>query len=193
MAEPTTRFRDIPLTTAAADIDTAAERLGSISGENTVSTGAGNELDFSTVDISGGAANSGVKMCLWDVTADGGNTTVETFKLWLSSNGFDQAGTVVKFQPLSGGDQGSPSLTENYVANATTSSYTWANMPEDDEPGTINVYPSDEGTSMALSTTSDDVVMWASYVAVASEETTGTYSGTTSGYEFQFSFKYSYS
>jgi len=66
-------------------------------------------------------------------------------------------------------------------------------MPEDDEPGTINVYPSDEGTSMALSTTSDDVVMWASYVAVASGETTGTFSGTTSGYEFQFSFKYSYS
>lgn len=192
MAEPTTRFRKIPLTTAVADIDTAAERLAAITGESVVSTGAGNEADFGTVDISGGAADSGVQTILWDVTADGGNTTVETFKLWLSSNGFDQAGSVIKFQPLSGGDQGTPSSTENYVVNATTVSYTWANMPES-EPGSQNVYPSDEGTSMVLSTTSDDVIMWAMYAAIASGETTGTYSGTTSGYELQHSFKYSYS
>lgn len=192
MAEPTTRFRDIPLTTATTAVDTAAERLGTITDQSIVSTGSGNELDFSTVDISGGAANSGVKTLLWDVTADGGNTSVDTFLFWLSSNGFDQAGTVVKYQPLSGADQGSPSSTENYVANATTSSYTWATLDES-EPGAQNVFPSDEGSSMALSTTSDDVIMTALYVAVASGETTGTYSGTTSGYEFQMSFKYSYS
>ena len=192
MAEPTIRFRKIPLTTATTAIDTAAERLAEISGQSVVSTGAGNEADFGTVDISSGAADSGVQTILWDVTADGGNTTVETFKLWLSSNGFDQAGSVIKFQPVSGADQASPSSTENYVANATTASYTWANMPES-EPGSQNVFPSDEGTSMALSTTSDDVVMWAMYAAIASGETTGTYSGTTSGYELQMSFKYSYS
>lgn len=192
MAEPTTRFRDWPITLATTALDTAAERLAAVAGESVVSTGAGNELDFGTVDISGGAANSGVKMCAWDVTADGGNTTIETFKLWLSSNGFDQAGTVVKFQPLSGGDQGSPSNTENYVANAVVGSYTWATMPES-EPGAQNVYPTDEGTSMTLSTASDDVVFWAEYVAVAASETTGTYKGTDSGYEFQHSFKYSYS
>lgn len=192
MAEPTTRFRDWPIATTAAELDTSAKRLAAVSGESTVSTGDGNELDFGTIDISSGAANSAVKVCAWDVTADGGNTTVETFKLWLSSNGFDQAGTVVKFQPLSGGDNAAPSNTENYVANAVVGSYTWADMPEA-EPGTQNVWPTDEGSSMALSTTSDDVVFWAEYLAVASGETTGTYKGTTTDYEFQHSFKYSYS
>lgn len=192
MAAPTTRFRLIPNNTATTAVDTAAERIGAIAGSSTISTGAGNEADFGTVDISGGAANSGVLTMLWDVTADGGNTTVETFKLWLSSNGFDQAGSVIKFQPLSGADQAAPSNTENYVQSATTGSYTWATMPEA-EPGAQNVYPSDEGSSMALSTTSDDAIMWAMYAAIASGETTGTYKGTDAGYELQFSFKYSYS
>ena len=192
MAEPTTRFRLIPQSTAVADIDTAAERLAAISGESVVSTGDGNEADFGTVDISGGAANSSVLTLLWDVTADGGNTLAETFKLWMSSNGFDQAGSVCKVQPLSGGDNATPSSTENYVANATTASYTWATMDES-EPGSINVWPTDEGSSMVLSTTSDDVVMWAMYLAIAASETTGTYKGTDAGYELQFSFKYSYS
>ena len=192
MAAPTTRFRLIPQATATTALDTAAERLAAISGTSVVSTGSGNEVDFGTVDISGGAANSDVKTVAWDVTADGGNTSVDTFKLWLSSNGFDQAGSVLKVQPLSGGDQASPSDTENYVANATTSSYTWADADES-EPASQNVYPSDEGSSMVLSTTADDVVMWAMYLAIAASETTGTYSGTTSGYELQCSFKYSYS
>jgi len=191
MAEPTTRFRLIPNNTATTAVDTAGERLASISGQSIVSTGGGNEADFGTIDISGGAANSAVLTLLWDVTADGGNTTVDTFKFWLSSNGFDQAGSVIKMQPLSGADQGSPSNTENYVADAVVGSYTWATAPES-EPS-ANMYPSDEGSSMALSTTSDDVIMWAMYAAIAASETTGTYSGTTSGYELQFSFKYSYS
>lgn len=192
MAVPTTQFRTFPNTTATADVDTAAERLAAIAGESVVSTGVGNELDFGTVDISGGAANSAVKHLMWNVTADGGNTTVEDFRFWLSSNGWDQAGTVLKMQPVSGADQGSPSNTENYVANAVVGSYTWVTAPEAD-PGSQNVYPSDEGSNMALSTTSDDVVMIALYVACASGETTGTYKGADSGYEFRKSFKYSYS
>lgn len=192
MAAPTTRFRKIPLTTATTAVDTAAERLASISGQSVVSTGSGNEADFGTIDISGGAANSVLQTILWDVTADGGNTAVEAFKLWLSTVGFDQAGSVLKLRPLSGADQGSPSNTANYVANGVVGSYTWADMPEA-EPGSQNVWPTDEGTSMALSTTSDDVVMWAMYAAIASGETTGTYSGTTAGYGLQLSFKFSYS
>ena len=191
MAEPTTRFRDWPITLATTALDTAAERLAAVAGESVVSTGSGNELDFGTVDISSGAANSVVKMCAWDVTADGGNTTVETFKLWLSSNGFDQAGSVIKFQPLSGED-GTPSNTEEYIANAVVGSYTWANMPET-EPGAQNIWPTDEGTSMVLSTASDDVIFWAEYCAIAASETTGTYKGIDSGMEFRMSFKYSYS
>ncbi|RPI56188.1 MAG: hypothetical protein EHM49_00905 [Deltaproteobacteria bacterium] len=192
MSEPTTRFRLIPNATAAAAVDTAAERLADIASQSVLSTGVGNEADFGTVNIAAGAANSGVLTILWDVTADGGNSQVDTFKLWLSSNGFDQAGSVVKFQPLSGADNAAPSLTENYVVNAVVGSYTWATMPEA-EPGAINIYPTDEGSSMALSTTADDVVMWAMYAAIAASETTGTYKGTDAGFELQFSFKYSYS
>lgn len=192
MAVPTIRFRTFPISTATTAIDSEAERKGTITGESVVSTGSGNELDFGDIDISGGAADSPVKMLAWDVTADGGNTKVETFKMWLSTNGFDQAGTVIKFRAISGTDNAAPSLTENYVADAVTTSYTFEDLPEA-EPGAINVYPSDEGTEMSLSTTSDDVVMAAMYAAIADNETTGTYKGLDVGYELQFSFKYSYS
>lgn len=192
MAAPTVRFRTFPITVSVAELDTAGERLAAIAGQSVISTGAGNELDFGTVDISGGAANSLVKMLVWDITADGGNTLVEDFLFWLSSNGFDQAGTVVKFQPISGDDQGTPSNTENYIVNAVVGSYTWATLDES-EPGAQNVYPSDEGSSMVLSTAADDVIMVALYVVVADNETTGTYKGTDAGNEFQYSFKYSYS
>jgi hypothetical protein len=192
MAEPTTVFRLIPQATLTTAVDTAAKRLAAIGGESAISTGVGNEADFGTIDISGGAANSGVLTMLWHISADGGNTLAETFKLWMSSNGFDQAGSVCKLQPLSGADQASPSNTENYVADGVVGSYTFADMPET-EPGAQNVWPSDEGTSMALSTTSDDAIMWAMYLAIAAGETTGTYKGTDSGYELQYSFKYAYS
>jgi hypothetical protein len=191
MAAPTTRFRLIPQSTAATAIDTTAERLAAIAGSSVVATGAGSEVDYGTIDISSGAANSGVKTILWDVTADGGNTVVETFKVWMSSIGFDQAGSVVKLKPLSGADQASPSSTENYIADAVVASYTWATMPEA-EPSQ-NLWPSDEGTSMALSTTSDDEVMFAIYLAIADNETTGIYKGADAGYELQMSLKYSYS
>ena len=193
MSTPTSRFRLIPNNTATTAVDTAAKRLAAIAGESAKSTGEGNEVDFSTIDISGGAANSAVQTVLWDVTANGGNTVVDTFKLWLSSNGFDMAGSVIKMIPLSGDDQGSPSDTENYIADAVIGSYTFANMPES-EPGSQNVYPSDEGSDMSISGgASDDVIMWAMYAAIASGETTGTYKGTDSDMELQHSFKYSYS
>lgn len=192
MAAPTTRFRTFPITVTVAELDTAAERLAAIAGQSVISTGAGNELDFGVIDISAGAANSDVKMMVWDVTADGGNTLVEDFLFWMSTNGFDQAGTVMKFQPISGGDQGAPSNTENYIVNAVIGSYTWATLAEA-EPGAQNVYPSDEGSSMALSGAADDVIMAALYAAIADNETTGTYRGTDADYELQLSFKYAYS
>lgn len=192
MAIPTVRFREIPNNTAAIDVDTAGERLSTITGEAVRSTGVGNEADFGIVDISEGAANSSVLTLLWDVTADGGNTLVENFKLWLSSNGFDMAASVIKMAPISGDDQGTPSNTENYIADATTTSYNFVDMPES-EPGTQNMYPSDEGTSMDLSTTSDDVCMWAMYASIGDNETTGSYYGLKTDFSLQFSFKYSYS
>lgn len=192
MAIPTIRFREIPNNTAADALDTSGERLSTITGEAVRSTGSGNEADFGIIDISEGAANSSVLTLLWDVTADGGNTLVENFKLWLSSNGFDIAASVIKMAPISGADQAAPSDTENYIADAVTTSYNFVDMPEA-EPGSQNMYPTDEGTSMALSTTSDDAIMWAMYAAIGDDETTGSYYGLKSGFELQFSFKYSYS
>ena len=195
MAAPTVRFRLIPQNTPVASIDTPAERLAAISGQSIISTGAGNEIDWATVDISGGAANSTVKTLLWDITANGGNTVVDTFKEWCSSIGFDIAGSVVKVQPLRGNNEGAGPWddTEQYAVDGVVGSYTWATMVEA-EPGAQNMWPSDEGTSMSVSGgASDDAVLFALYLAIAAGETTGEYKGTDVGKELQFSYKYSYS
>jgi hypothetical protein len=195
MAEPTIRFREIPQNTPVASIDTPAERIAAIAGQSIISTGVGNEVDWDTLDISGGAVNSAVKTMLWDVTANGGNTVVETFKLWCSDIGFDIGASVVKVQPLRGNDEGAGpwNNTEQYIVNGVVGSYTWATMVEA-EPGAINVWPSDEGTSMSISGgASDDAILWALYLAIAAGETTGIYKGDDVGFELQFSHKYSYS
>lgn len=197
MAVPTVQFRLIPQNTPAASLDTPAKRLAAISGQSVISTGDGNEASFGNIDISGGAENSGVLTMLWHITDDSGNTLVETFMLWLSSNGFDQALSVLKVQPLRGNNEGAGPWddTEQYIVSAIVASYTWATMAEID-PQAINLWPSDEGTSMICPGTngaSDDAILWAMYAAIAAGETTGTYKGTVAGYELQFSYKYSYS
>lgn len=192
MTVPTIRGRIFPNATATTAVDTASERKGSITSQYTWSTGSGNEANFGTIDISAGAANSAVLHGLIDWTADGGNTLVQDFKIWFSTRNFAQAGSVLKFRALNGADNASPTNTQAYVNNATTSSYTFSNMPTS-EPGSINLYPTAGTTSMALSTTSADALMFAMYLAIASGETTGTYSGTTASYGLQLSHKYTYS
>jgi len=197
MAEPSTRFRTIPNSTDTTAINLKSERLANISGQAIVSTGDGNEADFGTVDISGGAANSAVVHVLWDVTADGGNATVETFKFWNNLEGFDIAGSKCRYQAVGGIDNTSPVNNENYVLNAVVGSYTWGDSPTS-EPGAINLWPTTppsgtEDTSMALSTTSDDVIMWANYIAIAAGETPGTYKNEDAGFQLQFTLKYTYS
>jgi len=196
MATPTVKFRVIPQNTPQGSVDLPSERIGVVSGESVVSTGAGNEANFGNVDISGGAEDSGILTMLWNIEDDGGNTLVETFMLWLSDNGFDIAGSVIKVAELAGDDNASPGPNmENYVVNAILTSYTWTDMVEA-EPAGINVWPTDEGTSMSCPGTngkSDDAIMWAMYAAIAAGETTGIYKGTDAGYELQFSFKFSYS
>jgi hypothetical protein len=195
MASPTIQFRLIPQNTPVASLATPTLRKGTITGQSVISTGVGNECDFGLVDISAGANNSDVFTMLWHVADDGGNTLVEAFKLWLSSNGFDVAASVLKLQPLCGND-GTPVLTEKYILDAIISSYTsWVTMPES-VPGSINMWPTDEGTSMVCPGTngaSDDAILWAMYAAIAVAETTGIYKGIDTGYELRFSFRVSYS
>ena len=189
MAAPTIEFKRLPINTALTDINTRQKRTASISGQIAVSTGSGNEADLGTVDISSGTASSTLSTMLWRVTNAQGNTAVSTFKTWMSTNSFAQAGTVVKYATLRGNDEGETNTTSTHVANATTGTYTFANKPES-EPASQNAWPSSESASM---TPVADAVMWVEYLRVADGETTGTYAGTTSNKLFQQSYKYSYS
>ena len=56
-----------------------------------------------------------------------------------------------------------------------------------------NVFKANDGsTTMITSSTNDTTEAIAMYVSVATGETLGEYKGTTTGYEFQFRFKYDY-
>ncbi len=208
MAAPTTVFKNIDPTLATTALDTLAERLTQFSSGTTISTGAGNEWNFGTIDISGGAADSAVKHAMWKVTVNGGNTLVDTFKLWISTAagqpadqwGFAQAGTVFKAAALKYETGGTNGVL--YVASATTSSYaSWVGsfiinpLEVAAEPGAQNVYAGAGGTSCDITTigTTEDVVGWEGYLHVAAGETTGTYKGLDSGKEFRANLKFSYS
>lgn len=209
MAAPTTEFRDIDITKATTALDTVGERRTEFAAGTLISTGAGNEWNFGTIDISAGAANSVVKHAQWKPTANGGNTTVDTFKIWISTAagqpadqwGFAQAGTVFKAAALKYESGGASGIL--YVASATDSSYSsWAAgtyvynpFQVATEPGSQNAYNGAGASSINITTigTTDDVVGWEGILAVASGETTGTYKGLDSGKEFRANFKYSYS
>jgi hypothetical protein len=194
---PSTQFLDVATATAEADLDTPAER-SAFAGTG-VSTGLGNEWDFGTVDISGGAANSAVKTLFWRVTEANGNDTVDNFKVWLSNEGFDQVASVMRFTDggLSFDDTGAPANTQTYVQSAGIGTYTFADIPTPAEPGAQNVYAANDAGSITItnitSPTPSEVVAFAAYFAIADEETTGTYRGLKIDYQLQCSFKFDYS
>jgi hypothetical protein len=167
MTAPASRFRIIPQNTAITAVNTGEKRLGVITGESLVSVGAPGS--FGSVNKGDGILKSSVLTILFDITDDGGYSVVDTFKLWASTINFVEAASVIKFQPLSGADQSSPSLTENYVANADDTDYTWADLPET-VPVAQNIYPSDEDSEMGVSTISDDAIMFALYADVDADE-----------------------
>lgn len=193
---PTQVFRQIPLTTTVAALDSEAKRLAAIGSESSVNHGsppsADSPLDFGQVDISGGADASDVAQAVWHISADDGNTAAEGFKLWLlaADNGFTGT-TTVEFETQSGNDPGPGSLTEDYVINAVDTTYTGNAMPAT-EPAQ-NLFPSDEASSMVLSTTSDDALLFCIWINVGGDEATGTYEAADSGNELRFSFEYAYS
>lgn len=197
MAAPTTILQTFDRTAAVTLLDTAAKRLGTpgLPSVATVSpTGA--PLDLGIVDISGGDANSTVENILWKVTADNSNTLVEDFGIWQltpSQDGFTQALTVLRAQELMGED-GTPDATQlEYINSAIVSSYAaWADIPVTEGAETV-LHPTDKGTTMALSTGSDDVVLWAHHLLAKSNEDTGTYVDLSAGLEFQANFGFSFS
>lgn len=200
MAAPSTVFLDIPLATAAAAIDTVAERKAFVG--TTISTGISNAWNFGTVNISDGAADSGVKTLFWKVTAANGNTTVDNFKFWLSQNGFDQAGSVMKYLPITCESGGTiTNNDDNYEANALVGTYSgWLTTPEA-EPGAQNVFCANDATSIDITGVTvnnySDVVCVVGYFAIADNETTGTYWGRdpedNPGYSLRCAFKYDFS
>ena len=182
MSAPTTEFNQLIMTLAAADLDSNAERLAI---DNVISTGDGNELDFGSVNIAGGAADSSVKAFCWQVSNYGANTQVENFRFWLSTNGFDIAGTVIKYATWKLDD------VSEWVQNATTGDVGATELPES-EPAQ-NVFQGGDGSTTSITTGDNDTTeAVAMFVAVAAGETLGVYKGTDAGDEFQFSFKYDY-
>ena len=196
MPAPDTIFKTFTRTNAVTETNTAAKRMGTpgLTGEATVAA-TGAPLDLGIIDISGGQADSTVENMLWRVTGDQGNTLVEDFGAWqlTSQHGFTIGTSDLKLQELMGdeGTPGSPQL--KYVTSAIVGSYAdWATIPTT-EGAEVVLHPTDTGTSMVLSTGSDDAIFWAHYIAVAAGEDTGTYQDLDSGFEFQASFGYSYS
>lgn len=189
MATPSTEFIAITMSDAATALDTSGERVA-YSGDGAVDDSGSNNLDFGTVDITSGAADSDVKAVLWRVTDDGGNTEVSNFRLWLSSNGFDDAATVLKFATAK------LDPTSEWVQNPTTASYSFSNLPES-EPAQNVLAADGSGTSLALDgdngPSNDTTEAMILYIAVGASETLGAYSGATSGFELRFTFKFDFS
>ena len=183
MAAPTTEFNELSLALAGTALDANAERLAI---DSVISTGAGNELDFGSVNISGGQADSDCKAMAWQASAYGANSQVENFRFWISTEGFDIAGTVIKY-----GDWKLDDVTEWVQNEVPPITGEVGNLPSS-EPAQ-NIHQGGDGTTASITSADNDtteaIVM---YVAVDATETTGVYKGTDAGFEFQFSFKYDY-
>lgn len=178
----TTEFNQLLMTLVAADLDTNAERLAI---DNVVSTGAGNELDFGNVNISGGQIDSDPKAVCWQVSAWSTHTQVENFRFWLSSNGFDDAPTVIKHV-----DWKLDSVSE-WETSPTPPLSGEADLPEA-EPAQ-NIHQGGDGTTTSITSGDNDTSeAICNYVYVGASESVGTFKGTDSGFEFQYSFKYDY-
>ncbi len=194
MADPTLEKRTFPNDAAAVTAtDTQAERVtGTITGQAVVSTGAGNEVPFGTIDI--GSVGAVVNLII-NCATNGGFTEMDDFRLWHSSDGFVTSN--IEFRALS--QDGTPTNTETILAtNPTTSaSYTFANIATS-LPGSNNLWRADDDTQTStdittLATPTDDAYMWCWYANVIAGETSGTYKGTDSGFEQQFSIRFSFS
>ena len=182
MAAPTTEFNNAAITLLGTDLDTNAERLAI---DDVVSTGAGNEWDFGNVNISGGQADSAVLALLWQVSAYGANSQVENFRFWLDENGFDQAGSVVKYVTWK------LDATSEWETSPATPLTGEATLPET-EPSQ-NVYQGGDGTTAFITSGDNDTSQAiAAYCYVAAGETLGVYKGQDAGFELRFNYKYDY-
>lgn len=182
MAAPTTEFNNADITLAGTALDTNAERLAI---DDLVSTGGGNEWDFGNVNISGGQADSAVLALLWQVSAFGANVQVENFRFWLDSNGFDIAGSVLKYVTWK------LDATTEWETSPSTPLTGEVTLPET-EPSQ-NVYQGGDGTTASIPSGDNDTSQAiAVYCYVESGETTGVYKGLDAGFELRFNYKYDY-
>lgn len=197
MADPTELFFLINNNTLTTELDTVAERKTFTDG--TIDSLGSNPQDFGTVDISGGTADSRVETMGLRFSANGGNTTIDDGRLWLSSSGLDQAGSNAVLQPLSGADEATPTNTKNYFADAVKTDYdTWSVDPLDETlPASNNLWaagPDDTVTTIDITTVPSDCYMWASYFTVDGAEDSGTYEGVSvTNFELRYSCRISFS
>ncbi|RLC83484.1 MAG: hypothetical protein DRJ03_17070 [Chloroflexi bacterium] len=188
MGAPTTEFKQVPVTTDGSTIEDADLRYTAVNGFSAVDVGT--PLDFGSVSISGGAADSSVQAVVFRVSAFNGATDVTNLRFWVT---YDFIASTVEWA--------SPKLTATteWVQNPTTSSYTYATLPVS-EPGSANLNKADGVTanltaevptgSPAYSDTTEAMVM---YVAVGATENLGTYTGSGGSQDFQYNLKFDFS
>ena len=197
MAKPTMEIRQFAISETDAAIDSATKRKGALGTDSTIGFDLPdtNRLDFGIIDISGGTADSVVQNARLWFSGDGGNTLVEDFELFLLTADYGFSGpTSVQMteEGLASSTEGAGTFVQLYDVNAVRADYTWTTL-NSTEQSARNLRPPDDGTSMALSTTSDDAIMWANIISVDGSELTGTYKDDDSGKEFRYSLRYSYS
>ena len=199
MAKPTIVMDQFPFDTLDAAVDSATKRKGVISGEATIDIDpfGTNRLDFGIIDISGGTADSIVTYQRLYFSADGGNTLVEDFELFLltADYGFSAPTNVqITEEGLASSTEGAGVETQLFHAlgSPVRGDYTWTTLWPT-EQSARNLRPPNDGTSMVLSTTSDDAIMWASIISVDGSELTGTCKDADAGKEFRPSITSSYS
>ena len=181
MGVPVSEFNQFPLMLAKTDLDSATERLNI---NYPISTGDGNELDFGSVDITSGPGYSSVRAFAWQVTNFDGNSKVQNFRFWLSSNGLTGTGSKVCYDTWT--------LDTDWVQNAEPGDVGSTAVPSS-EPETYNVLKATGGANWFIESTANDTTQAvALYVYADSDEPLGTYRGTDSGMELQFTFKYDY-
>lgn len=195
MPAPTTEFRSLANNLATTALDTRAERKTAAAAGTLVDASGSNPLDMGLVSIAGAVApvRSGVRHLVWHVTDYEGNTEVSNFRGWFQAThwGFDQD-SVQKYKALryEAGANGTA-----YVQNATDASYgghaTWDEFDVNaNPPGSQNLFAGDGALSFGAG--DDDIVGFQTLLEVAEDETSGTYLGTSTGYEYRYSLRFDY-
>jgi hypothetical protein len=195
---PTTEFRQLFTSTAATAIDSAGERatLASSLTELPVVDAGTAALDFGSVSISEGAANSSIQAVIFRVSSfNDTNSVVDNMRFWVTTSW--SSTTTVQWKAVTLGTEGSGSLWVQNPVLGPPASYIFNTLPTTD-PGTSNLLTATGElqlvpySGVAPNQISDWTQAIVMYIAVAADEQLGTYTGTGTN-KLQFNLKFDFS